>query len=182
MDLATRVRALKHRGLSAVAVAAVLGIETNDVLALLADPAAAVALPVPQYKVFETTDLLVPAGTDWSVAGHVIGTFSVQAPPVGSYVGALHIEAVASPGAGDDLLLSIGKVGSGEGLINCQLGTPNLWAVANGASIADNFAYDFFDQTAPLPASLALEARIKTFGATTVDQTVVRARAALLIV
>lgn len=62
-------------------------------------------LDVLSPQVFEVTDLLIPAGTDWSTVPHTIGEFTW---PVGrAFILALSLEAASPPAAGDEILIEV---------------------------------------------------------------------------
>lgn len=131
MDLATRVRQLKHRGLPAVAVAAVLDLETDDVIALLDDPEAPVAPSGPATHVFEAADLTIPAGTNWSGVGHALGSFPLDV--AAGVLLKLHLELEAAPGA-DNVFMAVENgpdYGTNTTSMEVHVTGANHWNFAN---------------------------------------------------
>jgi hypothetical protein len=55
------------------------------------------------YQVFEVTDLLIPAGTDWSANGHVLGTVTYSRARLPTAKMFISVDSVA---AGDSLYLA----------------------------------------------------------------------------
>jgi hypothetical protein len=71
-----------------------------------------IPLAAPGYQVLEVTNLLVPAGTNWSGTPHTLGSFEI---PVGSFLIAFDLYLETTAPVGDDQITLSASVPDGSG-------------------------------------------------------------------
>jgi hypothetical protein len=137
--------------------------------------------------VFEVEDLLVPAGTDWSTDGHVLGTVDVEA---GQFViGTFYLELEALPQSDDEIGLAEWPT-PGEAYNSNDFGVSlsaandspvvRLWKTGNLVPATNMLLGGADDQSSPGSAG-SVTVGLYSAGPTSEDITVVRARASFLL-
>lgn len=132
-------------------------------------------------QVFEVTNLVIPAGTDWGDGtdglAHVLGTLSALGVGQGiAYSIYLELAAVPNPDAPSLQVVESRDDTFAQALAAQVFGRFN--GVDNGVEVPGSQQ----DVLAPLPPTVDWRVQIVTFGPTTADITVVRARAAFLVI
>lgn len=131
-------------------------------------------------EVFEVTDLLIPAGTDWRHEGHVLG--QIELGPFAEVHASFSLALQDPPAGTEDIVLAAidgADYGPASEWISVNIGNPDRFSrYATATLVDDNVA----NAGAAVPGSTTLYVGLYTDHVITQDITVIRARAAFLVI